>query len=240
MIRKSVLQLACLLFVVMLISMVLFFLTAWMTITIPAFLEHHETVQEERWRNKAAFVGRACENNAARFVVLDCNYTQQASERDHFNETLIRTKQELTQNESMVHAVLSTVMGCDAHTGWCAIWSHFFFDVLMNQRHLLFAFSWSTTLLTIFILMWNCGPRDTVVKLRRQLNAESIQHAEYEGFSAQQHDEFNQQVADAITGTPRTEEHKENEKQTTDTTWNPVHMTPFDTNTDELRFKNWS
>lgn len=145
----------------------------------PVFYAHLDSVQEERWRNKAAFYGRACANNSTHFVVIDCNQTHAASTRDNFKETLTRTFAELAEQQ---HAI-TELLGCKDTDGLCMSVVYVVLDIVINHRMLMMGLWWLSTT-AMLAAAW----RGALVRywrlLQQQLSAVSPDAMQYNAMTA--------------------------------------------------------
>jgi hypothetical protein len=132
--------------VAILVVGILYCLTsAWLFNSMPVFHAEHDAMQAERWRNKAAFYGRACNNDTTKFVVINCNQTFQATTRDYLNDTIARTFAQLTPRHSRSDVVLNGLLGCDDPTGVCMSATHYVATFMIDHPMVGMALGWVTT-----------------------------------------------------------------------------------------------
>jgi hypothetical protein len=113
--RVSVSRIACSATATLIACLVAVLLSVAVVVSFQAHQSHLAQVQQERWRNKAAFIGRACNSSAASFVVMSCNATYTELQRDDTHETLTRTMQQLERD----FAPVPQWLGCDTNSAWC-------------------------------------------------------------------------------------------------------------------------
>lgn len=159
------LVLACLLVLLFMLSYA--FLSAWAFTGVSLYHTHHDEVQAQYWRNRAAFFGRACENNTARFVVLDCNETLNAVQKDHLNETLARTIAQLITEQPAAGLLLHGVLGCNEPDSTCMRFAYFCLNLMTEYKLLVMILLWWFPI-SLSILVWLCqrGPIHYKQRLR--------------------------------------------------------------------------
>lgn len=170
----------------------------------PIFYAHLDDVQEERWRNKAAFYGRACGNETARFVVIDCNQTHTAYHRDGFMETITRTLSDLSQHDQVVtgSSVLD-LFGCRDSNGWCMSVIYLALDVVINYRMLMLTIWWLSTTAMLCVAGLQRGPLQYWKRLQLQLVAASPDTVRYNAMTASMREEWMTAQAEQAMSPPK-------------------------------------
>lgn len=140
------------------VALIYLLISLWFLKAIPTFFSAFDEVQAERWRNKAAFVGRACFNSTAHFVVLDCNQTKIALTRDDLQEAVERAMSHFKQESGPI-SWFGRLVGCGESSTFCMSLHYYLFDLLTQRPVLSLLFGWCTTTLFLASLAWKPAAR---------------------------------------------------------------------------------